>query len=230
MTKLHKLPQHVAIIMDGNGRWAKQRHLPRIFGHKEGIKSVKEVVETAVQLGIKYLSLYVFSTENWSRPKNEIKGLFSLLKRYVKLERENIIKNNIKVVISGDLTKLPLEIIKLLNDIVKETENNNAMILNLCINYGGRQEIIRAINSILNSQKKEITLEEFNKYLYTNNLPDPDLLIRTSGEQRISNFMLWQIAYTELYFTKTLWPDFRKKDFIKALKSYQKRERRFGGV
>ncbi len=226
----NKLPQHIGIIMDGNGRWAKKRGLPRIFGHRAGAKTVKEIVETAAKLGIKCLSLYAFSTENWQRPEDEIEGLFRLLRHYIRSERKKLIKNNIKLVVSGDLTKLDEKTKKSLQELVDELKDNKGLILNLCINYGGRQEIIRAVNKILNSNIKKINEQEFEKFLYTKDLPELDFLIRTSGELRISNFMLWQLAYAELYFTKTLWPDFTPKEFVLAIKEFQTRERRFGRI
>ena len=226
----NKLPQHIGIIMDGNGRWAKKRGLPRIFGHRAGAKTVKEIVETAAKLGIKCLSLYAFSTENWQRPEDEIEGLFRLLRHYIRSERKKLIKNNIKLVVSGDLTKIDEKTKKSLHELVDELKDNKGLILNLCINYGGRQEIIRAVNKILNSNIKKINEQEFEKFLYTKDLPELDFLIRTSGELRISNFMLWQLAYAELYFTKTLWPDFTPKEFVLAIKEFQTRERRFGRI
>ncbi|MFQ3675004.1 MAG: isoprenyl transferase [Endomicrobiia bacterium] len=225
-----KLPNHIAIIMDGNGRWAKERNLPRIFGHRAGMVSVRKVVELSVKIKLKCLSLYAFSTENWSRPQKEINGLFNLLKEYIKIERKNILKNNIKLKISGDLSELPKDIQKAVNNLVKETEHNTGLLFNLCINYGSRQEIVRAVNNIISTNVKNVTVESFSKYLYMNEFPDIDLLIRTSGEMRISNFMLWQSAYAEFYFTKTFWPDFREKEFYKAIIEFQKRERRFGGI
>lgn len=225
-----KLPNHVGIIMDGNGRWAQKRGLPRIFGHREGAKTVRKIVETSAKLGIKCLSLYAFSTENWNRPKDEIKGLFSLLRYYIKLERKTLIKNNIKLVVSGDISNLDKKTKILLQNLIEEVKNNTGLILNLCINYGARQEIVSAVNKILSSGVKRINEKEFENFLYTKNLPELDFLIRTSGELRISNFMLWQMAYAELYFTKTLWPDFTPKEFVLAIKEFQLRERRFGKV
>lgn len=225
-----KLPQHVGIIMDGNGRWAQKRGLPRIFGHKEGAKTVRKIVETSAKLGLKCLSLYAFSTENWARPKDEIEGLFSLLRYYISSERKTLMKNNIKLVVSGNISELDEKTRSSLQKLIEEVKNNTGLVLNLCINYGGRQEIITAVNKILSSNMKKVTEEEFEKFLYTKNLPELDLLIRTSGELRISNFMLWQVAYTELYFTKTLWPDFSPKEFVLAIKEFQSRERKFGKV
>ena len=226
----NRLPNHIAIIMDGNGRWARERNLPRIFGHKVGMTSVRKIIESAVKIKLKCLSLYAFSTENWSRPEKEIKGLLNLLRHYIKVERKNILKNNIKLKISGDLSKLPKDIQKSINSLVEETNNNTGLLLNLCINYGSRQEIVRAVNNIIFAKEKNVNEEIFSKYLYMNDFPDVDLLIRTSGEMRISNFMLWQSAYAEFYFTKTYWPEFREEEFYKAIIEFQKRERRFGGV
>ncbi len=225
---VEKLPKHIGIIMDGNGRWAQKHNLPRIFGHREGLKTVRRIVEISAKLGIRCLSLYAFSTENWNRPKDEIESLFSLLRNYIKLEKKMLKKNNIKLIVSGDISKLDEKTKILLQNLIEELRNNNGLILNLCINYGGRQEIITAVNKILSSEIKRINEEEFKNFLYTKNLPELDFLIRTSGELRISNFMLWQIAYTELYFTKTLWPDFTPKEFVLAIKEFQLRERRFG--
>jgi undecaprenyl diphosphate synthase len=225
-----KLPNHIAIIMDGNGRWAKERNLPRIFGHRVGITSVRKVIELAVKIKLKCLSLYAFSTENWSRPKKEISGLFNLLRHYIKIERKNILKNDIKFKVSGDLEELPKDIQKSINNLIEETKYNKGLLLNLCINYGSRQEIINVVNKIISSGLKNVTIEDFNKHLYVPEFPEVDLLIRTSGELRISNYMLWQSAYAEFYFTKTYWPDFREEEFYKAILEFQKRDRRFGGV
>ncbi|MCS7230579.1 MAG: isoprenyl transferase [Elusimicrobiota bacterium] len=225
-----KIPRHVGIIMDGNGRWAQKRGLPRIFGHKAGAKTVKLITETSVKLGIKCLSLFAFSTENWQRPKDEIKNLFKLLRNYIKKEENNLLKNNIKVLISGDISKLDEVTRNMLKKLEEKLKNNTGLILNLCINYSGRSEIINAVNKILNSGIKKIDEEKFEKFLYTKDLPELDFLIRTSGELRISNFMLWQLAYTELYFTKTLWPDFTPEEFVLAIKDFQNRERRFGRI
>lgn len=225
-----KLPKHIGIIMDGNGRWAEKKGLPRIFGHKAGAKTVKLITETSVKLGIKCLSLFAFSTENWQRPKEEIENLFNLLRYYIRKEGKNLAKNNIKLIVSGDLDGLDKETTSLLKKLIARLKSNNGLILNLCINYSGRSEIIRAVNKILISGIKEVDEKKFEEFLYTKDLPELDLLIRTSGELRISNFMLWQIAYTELYFTKTLWPDFTPKEFVLAIKDYQSRERRFGKV
>ncbi|MCS7151914.1 MAG: isoprenyl transferase [Endomicrobia bacterium] len=225
-----RLPQHVGIIMDGNGRWAQKRGLPRVFGHRAGAKTVRRIVEISAKIGLKCLSLFAFSTENWERPDKEIKTLFSLLRQYIKTERENLKKNNIKLIVSGDISKLDLDTKSSLEQLMDELKNNTGLTINLCINYGGRQEIIQAVNKILSLNLKNVTEAEFEKFLYTYGLPELDLLIRTSGELRISNFMLWQAAYTEFYFTKTLWPDFTQKEFLLAIKEFQNRQRRFGKI
>jgi len=236
MKKKTEIPVHIAIIMDGNGRWAKKRNLPRIFGHREGAKSVREITTACAELGVKYLTLYAFSTENWKRPENEIKFLFNLLDDYLVKERKTLIKNNIKFRVIGDIKKLPSNIIKKIVYNERITKNNTGLNLILALNYGARSEIINAVNKIANDvksgkiKKNKITEELFNNYLYTKGIPDPDLLIRTSGEMRVSNFLLWQIAYSEIYVTKTLWPDFRKKELLKAINEFNKRERRFGGL
>jgi undecaprenyl diphosphate synthase len=225
-----KLPQHVGIIMDGNGRWAKKRGLPRVFGHRAGVNTVKKIVETTAKIGIKCLSLYAFSTENWRRPKNEIQILFNLLRQFIKKEEKNLIKNNIKLFISGDISKIDKKTAEALQNLISKLKNNTGLIVNLCLNYGGRQEIVSAVNKIISSCIKSVDEKKFEEFLYTKDLPELDLLIRTSGELRISNFMLWQVAYAELYFTKTLWPDFTPKEFVLAIKEFQLRERRFGAV
>jgi undecaprenyl diphosphate synthase len=236
MKKKTEIPVHIAIIMDGNGRWAKKRNLPRIFGHREGAKSVREITTACAELGVKYLTLYAFSTENWKRPENEIKFLFNLLDDYLVKERKTLVKNNIKFRVIGDIKKLPSKIIKKIVYNERITKNNTGLNLILALNYGARSEIINAVNKIANDvksgkiKKNKITEELFNNYLYTKGIPDPDLLIRTSGEMRVSNFLLWQIAYSEIYVTKTLWPDFRKKELLKAINEFNKRERRFGGL
>jgi len=217
--------------MDGNGRWAKKRHLPRVFGHRAGMVSVRQVIEECARLGIKVLTLYAFSTENWSRPSSEVQFLFRLLKGYLRREKARLIRNNIVVRTIGEIDKLPGDIQKMLKELVQETSSNSGLIVNLALNYGGRQEIISAINRYLNSGQKEVLNQEtFSRYLDTADLPDPDLIIRTSGEMRLSNFLLWQSAYSELYFTRTLWPDFRRQQLLKALREYPKRQRRFGGI
>jgi len=230
----NNVPQHIAVIMDGNGRWAKKRGLRRENGHREGRKSVKKIVECCAELGIKNLTLYAFSTENWNRPKLEIDFLMQLLFLSLKDELKTLNKNNIKFETIGDLTRLPKKISNYLQKVKVETKKNSKLTLTLALSYGSRNEIVNVVrelsdkvkNNIISSKNIDETV--INDHLYTRNLPDVDLLIRTSGEKRISNFLLWQIAYSELYFTKKLWPDFRKKDFYKAIVSYQNRERRFG--
>lgn len=233
---LKTLPRHVAVIMDGNGRWAKRHGLSRSQGHRRGVQRVKEVVEQAAKLGIEVLTLFAFSTENWRRPKKEIDFLMGLLKIFLRREIKNLIKNNIRFECIGRIEELPASLVAILNETRAQTKSNSGLILNLALNYGGRAEIIDAVNKIIAEKKNSIAeakvLEEaeFSNYLYTRGLPDPDLLIRTSGEERISNFLLWQLSYSELYFTEQLWPDFTSKDFLQALYEYQKRTRRFGGI
>ena len=236
LEKLNKdlIPNHVAIIMDGNGRWAKQKGMARVFGHRNGVKAVREATEFAREIGIKVLTVYAFSTENWKRPKKEVDTLMRLLVSSLKDELPTLQKNDIKLQAIGQLNSLPVKAQKELAEVIELTKNNNSMTLNLALSYGSREEIVNTFKNI--SKKvvnKEITIEEIdekiiNNHLYTFTLPDVDFLIRTSGEKRISNFLLWQIAYAELYFTDVLWPDFRKDDFLKAILDYQHRERRFG--
>ncbi len=231
-----RLPRHVAIIMDGNGRWAKKRGLNRIAGHQKGIKSVRDVVRTSRELGIGWLTLYAFSEENWKRPEYEVKALMTLLNRYLKAELKEMQDNGIRLACIGQTEKLPPEVQRTLWRTIEKTAHNKDMTLVLALSYGGRQEIIGAIKNMLQDIEKntlnvkQITEERLSKYLYTSGIPDPDLLIRTSGEYRISNFLLWQIAYTEIFITPTLWPDFHKERYLEALLDYQKRERRFGST
>jgi undecaprenyl diphosphate synthase len=228
------LPKHVAIIMDGNGRWAKQQGLLRALGHESGTKSVKTTIEACAKLGIEFLTLYAFSTENWNRPKLEVETLMKLLIRSLKKELSTLQENNIKLNAIGNLEKLPKSAQKELQDVIHKTKNNTRLTLTLALSYGAREEIVNAVRNISNKVKNNIiSLDSIddsiiNEHLYTQNLPDVDLLIRTSGEHRISNFLLWQIAYAELYFTEILWPDFKEQDLYEAIVSYQKRERRFG--
>ncbi len=230
MRKSGKVPSHVAIIMDGNGRWAEKRDFNRFLGHRVGVESVREVVGVSKKLGVKYLTLYVFSKENWKRPKKEITFLLNLLKESLKEEMPRLKRNNIKLLVMGKIEELPSDIKEVLEKGVKETSECNGMNLIIALNYSGRTEITDAINRVIKSQKMLKSEDDFFRYLYLNGVPEPDLLIRTSGELRISNFMLWQIAYTELFFTETLWPDFRKKEFIMAIEEFSKRERRFGKI
>ena len=230
---LKRLPDHIAIIMDGNGRWAKKTGQPRLFGHKNGVKAVHRVTEACAEMGIKYLSLYAFSTENWNRPIAEVTGLMSLLVETLKVELKTLTKNNIKLSTIGDLSKLPTKTQEVLKQAILDTKMNDGLHLILALNYSSRWEIISAINAMLtdfDTQHKKGPIDEmqFVQYLNTANIPDPELLIRTSGEHRISNFLLWQLAYCELYFTETLWPDFSKENLYEAIIDYQSRERRFG--
>ena len=230
------LPNHVAIIMDGNGRWAKKIGKKRAFGHKNGTKSVRDCIDQSLRLGIKNLTLYVFSTENWNRPKFEVNALMDLLVYSLENERVNLIENGIKLNVIGELETLKDKAKTKLKSIISETKSNKKLNLNLAISYGSKQEIVNVIREISNKVKNNIisskNIDEniINEHLYTRNLPNVDLLIRTGGEKRVSNFLLWQIAYAEMYFTDLLWPDFKKEDFIDALDDYQKRDRRFGKI
>ncbi|MCD6320578.1 MAG: isoprenyl transferase [Candidatus Desulfofervidaceae bacterium] len=229
-----KLPVHVAIIMDGNGRWAKQRGLPRIAGHQEGTKTAKEIIETAREIGIKVLTLYTFSYENWQRPKEEVDFLMQLLENYLREELPTMLKQDIKFRASGELSLLPENTYTMLQKVITDTSHCQSMILNLTLSYGGRQEILNAVKEIVDAALQgKITPQDinealFNQYLWTKGLPDPDFIIRTGGEMRLSNFLLWQSAYAEFYITPTFWPDFHRPQFLEALKDYERRERRFG--
>ncbi len=231
-----RIPTHVAIIMDGNGRWARLRNKPRTFGHEAGVRAVKEVVRAAAEIGIKYLTLYTFSVENWKRPRSEVSALMSLLSRATRNELDELIKNDVKLRTIGRINGLPQSRQKVLQEAVEKTRNNQGLVLTLALNYGGRSEILDAVKAIANSVRAgiidipDIDDELFSDFLYTAALPDPDLLIRTSGEMRISNFLLWQTSYTELYIIDTLWPDFGRQELFEAVASYQKRERRFGKI
>ena len=231
---LSKLPQHIAIIMDGNGRWAKEKGKLRIFGHHNGVLSVRDVVEGSCDVGLKYLTLYTFSSENWNRPKLEVMAIMELMVSTIHKEIDNFMKKNVRLNAIGDLTMLPDRAFKELKNAIDKTAGNTGLVLTLALSYSSRREIINAVKQIA-TQVKEGTLsvddideDVFDKNLYTSNMPDPELLIRTSGENRISNYLLWQIAYAELYFTTKLWPDFRKEDLFEAILDFQKRERRFG--
>ena len=231
-----KLPRHVAIIMDGNGRWARKRFLSRVAGHEAGIESVRTIVRCCHKLGIPFLTLYAFSKENWQRPREEVTALWQLLKRFLRSELPELIEKEIKLCHLGDTTGIPEDVLGEFLRAIEKTASFNKMVLCLALNYGGQQEIIRAAKlfaaEVQKGQAKpeDLTVERFKQYLYTSNIPDPDLLIRTSGEFRISNFLLWQMAYTEIYITDVLWPDFREPQFIEALLDYQRRERRFGMI
>ncbi|MDR3092400.1 MAG: isoprenyl transferase [Endomicrobium sp.] len=224
------IPGHVAIIMDGNGRWAKKRSLPRAFGHKQGVKAIKNIVRAASSLGIKVLTLYAFSTENWKRPQSEIKILFSLLRQFIKKELKDLSSLGVKLRILGDLSKFPETIRIEVENARKTTSQNTGLELNIALNYGARQELIHAFKEMSKHGIKKPTEEIVSSFLYTAGQSDPDLLIRTSGEFRISNFLLWQIAYSEIYVTGKLWPDFTQQDLEIAISEFQKRERRFGGL
>jgi undecaprenyl diphosphate synthase len=227
-----QLPAHIAIIMDGNGRWAAQRHLPRVEGHRAGIDSVRDVVETSARLGIDVLTLYAFSVENWKRPRTEVNMLMSLLKRYIRLELGTLLRNNIRFRVIGRPEELATDVQDELEAGIRRTDGNTGMLFNIALNYGGRAEIVDAARRAIASGVKPEELDEkqFSNLLYTAGQPDPDLLIRTSGEMRVSNFLLWQIAYSEIWVTDTLWPDFRRRDLLSAILAYQKRDRRYGGI
>jgi len=232
----NKIPQHIAIIMDGNGRWAKSNGFQRFVGHQEGVKSVKTIVEVAGEIGVKFLTFYAFSTENWNRPKEEVEALMSLLVSTIRNETEDLNKNNIRLRAIGNIAMLPIDVQKELNETIKETAQNTGLNLVIALSYSSRWEIKNAIQNIVQDiEDKKITKNVIDdnliaNYLTTKDIPDPELLIRTSGEYRISNFLLWQIAYAELYFTQKFWPDFRREEFFEAILDYQSRERRFGKI
>jgi undecaprenyl diphosphate synthase len=227
-----RLPQHVAIIMDGNGRWAGRRHLPRVEGHRAGIQSVREVLETSARLGLGVLTLYAFSVENWKRPATEVSTLMLLLRRYLRSELSTLLEHNIRFKVIGRIDGLAPEIRRELADAERRTASNTGLLFNIALNYGGRTEIVDAARAAMAAGISPDALDEeqFSQFLYTAGQPDPDLLIRTSGEMRISNFLLWQIAYAEIYVTETYWPDFRRHDLLEAIVAYQKRDRRYGGI
>jgi undecaprenyl diphosphate synthase len=238
MSKLdpNKLPNHVAIIMDGNGRWAKERKMSRIQGHQEGAESVREIIRTSREIGIPWLTLYAFSEENWKRPKSEIAALMGLLKRFIRSELKEMMDNGIRFYTIGRTFKLPRNVQKAVDEAMEKTAGNNDMTLTLALSYGARQEVVDGIRQIAKRaslgdlKPDDITEDFFSNFLYTRGMPDPDLLIRTSGEYRVSNFLLWQLAYAEFYITPVYWPDFRKEDYMKALEAYQVRERRYGAT
>ena len=227
-----RLPAHVAIIMDGNGRWAAQRHLPRVEGHRAGIEAVRDTVECAARLGIQVLTLYAFSVENWKRPKSEVSTLMLLLKRYLRSELSTLLRNDIRFSVIGRIEELAPDIQAELREAIARTASNRGMLFNIALNYGGRAEIVDAARRAIEAGVRAEDLDEtrFASFLYTAGQPDPDLMIRTSGEMRVSNYLLWQIAYAEIYVTDTLWPDFRRRHLIDAVLAYQKRERRYGGI
>lgn len=232
----NNIPKHIAIIMDGNGRWAKQRNLPRSMGHKAGVENIREIVKECSKLGVKYLTLYAFSTENWKRPVEEVNAIMKLLVEYLRKEIDELHKNKVVIRTIGDIEILPNVCKEELKNAYEKTKNNTGLVLNLALNYGGRDEILRGIKLLyedLNMEKiilEDINTEMFSKYLYTKNMPDPDLIIRPSGEQRISNFLLWQCAYSELWYSNINWPDFKKEHLRKAICDFQNRDRRFGGI
>ncbi len=227
-----RLPTHVAVIMDGNGRWAAQRRLPRVDGHRAGIDSVRDIVETSARLGLDVLTLYAFSVENWKRPPTEVTVLMGLLKRYLRLELDNLLVNDIKFQVIGRQDELPADVRRELDIGRDRTSGNHGMLFNIALNYGGRAEIVEAARRAIENGGRPSDLDErrFGELLYTAGQPDPDLLIRTSGEMRVSNFLLWQIAYAEIWVTETLWPDFRARHLLEAILDYQKRDRRYGGI
>jgi undecaprenyl diphosphate synthase len=234
MLNKDNIPAHIAIIMDGNGRWAKLHRFPKIIGHKKGAASIREILKTCQELGVKYLTLYTFSTENWKRPQKEVMGLMRLFEEQLSLETKNLVKNNVRLNAIGRLGDLSEHVRIKLNKAIELTKDNTGVTLTLALSYGSRSEILDGVKKILGQieegllKKEDISEEVFSNYLYTNGMPDPDLLIRTSGEMRVSNFLLWQISYAEIYITKKLWPEFKKRDLIKAIEEYQSRQRRFG--
>jgi undecaprenyl diphosphate synthase len=231
-----KIPRHIAIIMDGNGRWANRKFMPRTMGHKAGMEALHRTVETCARIKVAFLSVYAFSTENWKRPPEEVNYLMQLLVEYIDKEIDELHRNNIKIMITGDYAALPVQCVKGVEKALDRTKNNTGMILNIALNYGSRREIVRAVRIIaeksLNNEINPADIDEdlIGSLLYTQNIPDPDLLIRTAGEMRISNFMLWQVAYTELFVTPVMWPDFDRSILMQAIWNYQQRERRFGGL
>ena len=227
---LSNLPLHIGIIMDGNGRWATRRGLPRNLGHKEGMRAVERTIDALIKFGIKVVTFFAFSTENWKRSKEEIEGIFALVRDYLNTNSNYFSEKGVKVRSMGDLDKFPKDLTSALENAKEETKHNDKLVLNLALNYGGRDDITYSVNKLIKSGKKAITEKDILDNLYSEGLPEPDLIIRTSGEQRISNFMIYQAAYSEYYFTKTYWPDFDEKCLKKALVAFQKRERRYGGI
>jgi undecaprenyl diphosphate synthase len=229
-----EIPKHIAIIMDGNGRWADKKRLPRIMGHHAGIESVRAIVKASAKIGIQFLTLYTFSTENWKRPKNEVNALMEMLETLLQSELDELHKSNVQIKAIGRVKQLPMKVRKALENSISVTSKNTGLVLVLALNYGGRQEIVDATKKILENYKKhndiKINVEIFRNFLYNSKIPYPDLIIRTSGELRLSNFLIWESAYSELWITKILWPDFRKRHLLKAIAHYQKRERKFGGI
>lgn len=230
--KAQAVPLHVAIIMDGNGRWARARGLSRIEGHRAGTDNIRRVIRAFANHGVKYLTLYAFSTENWSRPDEEVRGLFRILAEVIDRELENLHNEGVKLVHLGDLSRLPAELQSKVRKAIVKTKDNTGLTLSLAFNYGGRDDIVQAVRRIIEEgvQAKDLSEEAISRHLYTNGVPDPDLIIRTAGEQRLSNFLIWQAAYSEYYYTDTLWPDFAEEDIVAALAAYSQRQRRFGGL
>lgn len=233
---MNNIPKHIAIIMDGNGRWAQARNLPRSLGHKAGVETIRRVIKEADKLGVKYMTFYAFSTENWKRPKDEINALMKLLVQYLRKELDELHENKVCIKVLGDISRLPNECISEINRAVEKTKDNTGIVMSMALNYGGRDEIIRGIKKLIIDEKEgkinidDINKDMFNNYLYTANMPDPDLIIRPSGEQRLSNFLLWQCAYSEFWYSNINWPDFNEKDLRKAIFDFQKRNRRYGGI
>ena len=241
MLEIGKLPTHVDVIMDGNGRWAKSKNRPRLFGHNAGMQAMKQIVITASNLGIKYLTVYAFSTENWKRSTEEVSGIFKLIIKYVDSELKELIKNNVRINILGDYNMLPGDSVRAIDELLDKTRDNDGLVFNIALNYGGRDEIVKAINEIIIDRQAladegisvDVTEDEVSNHLYTGvlhkNIPDPDLIIRTSGEERLSNFLIWQAAYSEMMFTDTLWPDYSPEEFTAMIEKFSHRKRRFGG-
>ena len=232
LESIKKIPTHIAIIMDGNGRWALERGLPRLSGHRAGTENLREVIESCAEFGIKYLTIYAFSTENWKRPQEEIQGLMRIFKNMLDRELQNLHENGVQLRHLGSLDRIDKELQKKVAEAIKLTKDNQTLVLNVAFNYGGRDEILRAVKKIINNghDGEDLDAEEFSKFLYTADSPDPDLIIRTSGEYRSSNFMIWQGAYSEWYFTPTYWPDFNREELLKALVEFDQRDRRYGEV
>jgi undecaprenyl diphosphate synthase len=229
----NKIPTHIAVIMDGNGRWAKSRKLPRIFGHRHGVRKVRQVCDYCIKYGVKYLTLYAFSTENWKRPVTEINGLMKIFREFLNKQAKDLIDKGIRLTVSGRYNKFPEDIVNHIDELIKVSEKNDILVLNVALNYGGRTEILDSIQKILSNPDNDIsdiTEDKIAENLYNPFIPDPDLIIRTSGEKRISNFLIWQAAYSELYFTDVLWPDFSEEEFMLAVEDFNNRDRRYGGV
>ena len=223
-----KTPNHIAFIMDGNGRWAKKRGMPRTYGHKKGVESLEKVVDACLKKSVKYVSVYAFSTENWNRPEKEISALFNMITEFTNTRLDKYIKYGVKVVFMGDTTVLPQKTQDSINTIIEKTKNNSSLTFNICLNYSGRQEILYAVNKLLKDNKTSVTEEEFKNYMFSKDIPDPDIIVRSSGEMRLSNFMLYEAAYSEFIFIDDLWPDFNEKTVDKIIEIYQNRDRRFG--